>query len=285
MTSGKPYISACPVGCDTALVDTSIVMPEGPLTRCPACGQLVSRIGEQAYWESMRRFNATGFNLPSPREDARRFRVAARRLGVISALLAQPASATRVLDVGCSRGNFLAAGVRLGYRMEGVEPAPDIAAAARAAGLDVHTGLLQDVAFPDASFDAVTLFEVIEHLQEPIALLRECRRVLKPRGILLVSTGNTASWTAAAMRERWDYLQIAKDAGHISFFNPRSIAVIAGRSGFAVERIATSRVKFHEKADVPRWRYALGKFVAEILGLPAQFAQRGHDMLAYLRRC
>jgi 2-polyprenyl-3-methyl-5-hydroxy-6-metoxy-1,4-benzoquinol methylase len=278
-----PYITACPVGCGAPLTPTAIALPEGPLRRCTACGQLLSQIGESAYWQSMRQFDQQQFNLPTPHELERRLKVARRRLNTIGALLKQLPTAIRVLDVGCSRGSFLAAGARLGFHMEGVEPAENIAAAARAGGLKVHTGLLGDIGFAAASFDAVTLFEVIEHLKEPLTLLRECRRVLKPGGLLVLSTGNTASWTVAAMRERWDYFHIAKDGGHISFYNPRSVALLASRSGFAVECTETARVKLFEQGDVARWRYAAGKLAAELLNLPARLAGRGHDMLAYLR--
>jgi len=278
-----PYITACPVGCAAPLKPTTITLPEGPLRCCTACGQLLSRIDEPAYWQSMRQFDQQQFNLPAPHEFERRLKVARRRLNKISALLNQPPAAIRVLDVGCSRGSFLAAGVKLGFRMEGVEPAPSMAAAARAQGLTAHTGLIEDIGFAAASFDAVTLFEVIEHLKEPLGLLQECRRVLNPGGLLVLSTGNTASWTVAAMRERWDYFHIAKDGGHISFYNPRSIALLASRAGFALERLETTRVKFFEQGDVVRWRYAAGKLAAELLNLPARLAGRGHDMLVFLR--
>ncbi len=280
----QPYLTACPVGCSAALVPTEIVVPEGPLRRCGECGQLLSQIGERGYWESMQQFDQQQFNLPAPHELERRFKVAGRRLNTIGALLKKPAAAIHVLDVGCSRGSFLAAGTRLGFNMEGVEPAASIAAAARAQGLKVRTGLLKDVGFAAASFDAVTLFEVIEHLKEPLMLLRECHRVLKPGGLLVLSTGNAASWTVAAMQERWDYFHIAKDGGHISFYNPRSIALLATRAGFEVERIETARVKFFEQGDVARWRYVAGKLAAELLNLPARLVGRGHDMLAFLRR-
>ena len=171
-----------------------------------------------------------------------------------------------------------------GFAAEGVEPAKHIAATARESGLNVHTGLLEDQHYPDAVFDVATLFEVVEHLREPLPLLQECRRILKPGGVLVISTGNVASWTVGAMGDRWDYFHIEKDGGHISFFNPKSIAILAAVCGFNIERIETSRVKFHEKGDISPALYTAGKLAAELLNMPAQLAGRGHDMLAYLRR-
>ena len=277
-------IQHCPVGCDAPLVASAIVLPEGALLRCAACGQLVSQITTAAYRRSMAAFDSPGFNLPSGAEAARRVALARRRLARAARLLGKTPGEIRLLDVGCSRGDFVAAAVQLGFQAEGVEPATHIAAAARAAGLSVHAGLLEEQRFAAASFDVVTLFEVIEHLPAPLALLRECHRILRPNGILIASTGNTASWTVAAMQARWDYFQVAQDAGHVSFFNPRSIALIAARTGFGVEHIGTARVRFLEAGDAPRWLYRLSKIAAELANLPARLLGTGHDMLVFLRR-
>lgn len=282
--SAGRYITACPVGCAAPLEPTDIVLPEGPLLECAACGQLVSQVSRARYWETMRAFDEPQFNQPTQRELARRMSVAQRRLKRIAALLAKPPAGLRLIDVGCSRGHFVSAAASLGFKAEGVEPAPHIAAAARATGLVVHQGLLEDLRLPDASFDAVTLFEVVEHLKEPIPLARECARILKPDGILCVTTGNAASWTVAFMQARWDYFHIEQDAGHVSFYNPASLALLGQRGGFITERIETARVKFFDKGDVARPVYALGKLAAELLSTPARLAGRGHDMIAYLRR-
>lgn len=279
------YIEACPVGCAAALTSTDIVLPEGPLLRCNACGQLMSQISEADYLSSMRAFNDAGFNLPDAHAAGRRARHAGRRLARIRALLGgQLERRLRLIDVGCSRGDFVAAATAAGFEAEGVEPAAQIAAAARIAGRNVHTGLLEAQRFADGQFDAVSLFEVVEHLRTPLALLQECRRILRPGGIMLISTGNGASWTARAMKARWDYFQTDKDAGHISFFNPQSIARLAEHASFEVAELTTNRVRFAEKGDLPGAAYMTAKLAAEALALPARLCGRGHDMLVYLRR-
>jgi SAM-dependent methyltransferase len=284
VNTSNPYVSSCPVGCNAPLEDSTLRVAEGALRRCTGCGQLLSRASEARYAETMAQFNAEDFNAPQGRELERRQNVARQRLARIASLLQKQAGDIHVVDIGCSRGQFVAAAIAAGYHAEGVEPAPRIAEAARAAGVPVRTGLLEDQHFADNSFDALTLFEVIEHLRTPLPLLAECRRILKPGGILLVSTANAESWTAAAMGAHWDYFDMERDGGHISFYNPRSIAKVAANAGFEVARVDTARVKFHDKENTPRWRYVLGKLTAEALNLPARLAGRGHDMLAYLRK-
>lgn len=281
--SDRRLIERCPVGCAAALEPTDIALPEGVLLRCGECGQLMSQIGAEAYARSMKRFDAPEFNRPTARETARRRQVAHRRLARVACLIGQPAAKCRLVDVGCSRGDFVAFAQDFGFVAEGVEPAPHIAAEARTAGRNVKTGVLEEQSYAEASFDCVTLFEVIEHLPAPLALLAECRRILRPAGVLLLSTGNAASWTARALKGRWDYFRIDQDAGHVSFFSPRSLALAAERAGFSVARIDTARVRFAEKGDVPATVYAVAKAAGELASGVARLLGRGHDMVAYLR--
>lgn len=280
----EPWISTCPIGCSAPLTNTALVLHEGALRRCTACGQLVSSATIARYRETMAQFDASEFNRPQGRALARRDAVARRRLARIAGLLGKTPRDIHLLDVGCSRGQFVATAAQAGFAAEGVEPAPQIAQAARETGLTIHTGLLEEQHFAEASFDALTLFEVIEHLAAPLSLLAECRRVLRPGGVLMLSTGNAASWTVAAMGAGWDYFDMARDGGHVSFFNPHSIALLATRAGFSVDHIVTARVKFHEKETTPRWRYLPGKIIAEALNLPARLTGHGHDLLACLRK-
>jgi 2-polyprenyl-3-methyl-5-hydroxy-6-metoxy-1,4-benzoquinol methylase len=277
-------METCPVGCNAPLETTGHILPEGALLRCTACGQLLSQCNQARYLESMQEFDDPQGTLPRAGSEGGRMRRSKKFLDRIARLLGQPPGEIRLLDVGCSSGAFLQAAVKLGFRAEGVEPAPKAAATAQAAGLKVHRGLLHEVGYADGQFDAITLFEVIEHLQHPQALLKECQRILRPGGILLVGTANAKSWTMAAQGARWEYLHIAKHGGHVSFFTPQSMALLAERTGFTLAEVRTRGVRFREKGDCPQPVYRLAKLAGELLNIPAILLNKGHDMAVYLKR-
>lgn len=274
----------CPLECQAGLSATALVLPEGLLLRCNACSQLVSQADAQRYAASMQEFDDPRGTAPDARAAARREELAHRRVRRIAQLVGRATQGMRLLDVGCSSGAFLASAKKLGCEVQGVEPATRAAESARALGLEVFTGTLEQARFADETFDAVTLFEVIEHLTAPIVLLKEIQRVLRPGGVLLVGTGNSASWTVQALGERWDYFSIDRHGGHISFFNPASMHLAAQRSGFEVTRIETRNVNLQDRYSGSRVGYRLAKLAAQLLNAPARALGRGHDMLAYLRK-
>jgi SAM-dependent methyltransferase len=277
------YLTACPVGCAKPFSTSDIVLPEGPLVRCTECGQLISQCSETQYLRSLQTFDTSTGTFPGAESLGRHEEVSARRLRKVLALLGKQPEEARLLDVGCSSGAFLMTARKMGLDTAGVEPSAEAAETARRAGLNVFTGFLEAARFPDASFDAATLIEVIEHLRDPRPLLAECRRVLKPGGILLITTPNAASWTAGLMGSRWDGFNLTAMGGHVSFFNPRSIRLIAARTGFELVRIETRNVRFFERGQCPDAIYRAAKIVSELLNWPAQLLGQGHDMYAYLR--
>jgi SAM-dependent methyltransferase len=280
----RPFIISCPVGCLSLRVPTDIVLAEGPLLRCSDCMQLVSQCTEERYRQSMVEFDDPRGTLPGPDSAARYAERMRKCLARIGSLLPRPPGEIRLLDVGCSTGAFLTVARGMGFITEGVEPAPQAAHAAQAAGLRVHQGLLEEIALPDRSFDVITLFEVIEHVGEILPIFRECHRILKPDGLLIISTGNADSWAASFMSSRWEYFQIGRHGGHVSFFNPFSVRLLAERSGFRIESIRTHGMRFYEKGEVHPVVYRLAKIAAELMNLPSQLFGKGHDMLVCMRR-
>ncbi|HSA62230.1 MAG TPA: class I SAM-dependent methyltransferase [Nitrospiraceae bacterium] len=278
-------IVSCPVGCGKDLVETDVALPEGKLLRCAACGQLVSQISESDYIASMGEFDSATGTLPTASSQGRHDSRAARMFTHLREMLRMGEGARiRLLDIGCSTGALMMSAQRCGIDVEGVEPARRAALAAQAAGYKVFPGTLAEAGFPSASFHAATLIEVIEHLREPGDVLREAWRILEARGVLIVGTGNAGSWTVTFMKGGWDYFQVNRHGGHISFFTPQSLDLLAARCGFRVEWLETRHVRFVESYQASPVVYRGLKVLGEVLNVPARLLNRGHDMLAFLRK-
>lgn len=172
--------------------------------RCPLCGasaarRLVTKRGhdvlrcrrchvvfawpQPAAAEIEAQYSAATYH--DEEDEAARRRIAAQRL---AQLQEQMPRRGRVLDVGCARGAFLAVARGEGWDAVGLDLDRKAVEAARGRGLDVRHGALEPGAFPPASFDAVTLFDLIEHVPDPRQLLAACREVLRPGGLLVITT-------------------------------------------------------------------------------------------------
>ncbi len=208
----------CPIGHLNSLFPTNVVLLEGPLLECSACGQMVSVCSKKRYHESMQEFNTSEGTLPNEASIHRSFKLHAKRLSLIQNLLKLAAKDIKILDVGCSSGAFLESARRMHFKIEGFEPAPAAAATARSAGFTVYEGSLENPEIPRNYFNVLTIFEVIEHLFNPKQFLERCKSLLAPGGILLINTGNTDSWTQNLLGSAWEYYDIDKHGGHISFF-------------------------------------------------------------------
>jgi len=284
MSSSTPLFSRCPLGCNAEIEVTDIVLPEGALHRCTTCGQLLSACDREWFDTSMQEFNSPEGTLPEGKAESRHVQRISRTLLTAAQRLGFKPEQARHLDVGCSSGSVLAVSRDLGFRCQGVEPAPEAAATAQKQGLEVFQGYLQEAGFPDNHFDIVTLFEVIEHLTEPLDLISEIRRILKPGGLLLIGTGNADSWTVKYLGSRWEYFDIRLHGGHISFFTPKSMHLLADHCGLQVADIETKRVNLAERKDVSPLAYQFTKAARELLALPARWLNKGHDMLVTLQK-
>lgn len=277
-------LTCCPLGCSAALEQSDIRLPEGRLRRCTACGQLFSACTAERYRQSMREFDSETGTFVAKASSGRQKRRIGGLLRNGMKHLTGDRSPIRLLDVGCSSGSMLRIAREMGLDVQGVEPAPRAAATAKSLGFNVFCGLLDEAAFPDDHFDMVTLFEVIEHLERPLDLAREIYRVLRPGGVWLIGTGNAASWTARAEKEKWEYFDIDRHGGHISFFNPDSMRLLARLSGFELAGLSTRRVRLVEKHHAGPLVYQTSKILREVLELPARWLDKGHDLQVVLRK-
>ncbi|HEY7411800.1 MAG TPA: class I SAM-dependent methyltransferase [Vicinamibacteria bacterium] len=141
----------------------------------------------------------------------------------------------RVLDIGCGSGRFLAAMADRGHACEGTElTAHSGRRAASIPGVRVHVGPLAEASFPEGAFDMITLWHVLEHLRDPAASLRRCRRWLARDGWLVAAVPNTASWQARLFRAHWFHLDTPR---HLFHFTPASLATALQQAGFTAPRV------------------------------------------------
>lgn len=272
----------CPNGCRVNLSDSNIVVSEGPLKSCPECGQLVSSCSVDYYEKSNQDWNAEEGTWPSKKDFARLLKRRKRDINYIRKLLLKDYSDIHILDIGCSNGSSLLINKKLGLKAVGVDPSEKAVQNGRERGFEIHLGFLNDVGFADNSFDVITLYEVIEHVDTPIALLKECHRILRPNGIVLIGSGNTNSWTRQIQKSRWDFFNMKLHGGHINFYSTKSIKTLASATGFSVTKTRTSSVKFCEKGEISFALYRVLKIFSELLNIPARIFNKGHQMEAYL---
>lgn len=262
---------------------------ERPLRACPLCGSArIARLhGIQRYTPPFRvdRCDECGFIFMNPRftkrvirgfygedyyrgsaeyayYDERRAERFARhvwkaRLRVIG----RYADGGNFLDVGAAFGGLLReASAR--YSVYGIEPSDYSGSEARKIfGERVHIGTLADHPFEDGFFSAITMIEVIEHLADPADAIRECHRLLRDGGVLVVQTANMAGLQARLRGERYAYFM----PGHLSYFTRRNLTDLLVRSGFSrvvaylpvefglVPKLLKSRYAFKSARDYRHW--------------------------------
>jgi len=152
-----------------------------------------------------------------------------RRLGLDYDIMRLPASAgARLLEIGCGSGVFLARMRNLGWKVSGIDPDPAaVSWAQRVHHLDVTCGTWEQMRFPADSFDVITMNHVIEHVHDPVGLLTECQRMLRPGGNLVLTTPNADSWGHRMFAGDWRGLEPPR---HFMIFSTRNLEECTRRS-------------------------------------------------------
>jgi 2-polyprenyl-3-methyl-5-hydroxy-6-metoxy-1,4-benzoquinol methylase len=142
----------------------------------------------------------------------------------------------RALDVGCAAGFCMQVLSAAGFEAHGVEISAVIARHAQERlGLhSVHVGTLDGCPHPPNSFDLITMWDVVEHVVDPVALLAKARELLRPDGVLVLETQNIDSAFARLLGRRWHHY---KHGEHIYHFNPQTVRTLLRSAGFHVEKL------------------------------------------------
>jgi SAM-dependent methyltransferase len=192
------------------------------LLRCPQCGTAVTAGAPpppEAHEEGAYRPGAPrGAGAAAPILE----RFDRRRLAILEAA-APPGR--RLLDVGAGKGRFVAHARAREWDARGIEPS------ARADAAHVERATLEEAAVGPGSVDAITLWHVLEHVEDPAAALERLRGWLVPDGVLLVGVPNLASVQARVGGPRWYHLDLPR---HRTHFTADGLERLLERSGFEV---------------------------------------------------
>ena len=147
-----------------------------------------------------------------------------------------PITGGKILDVGCGVGDTLMVLKELGWETFGIDIDEATVAIAKKRGVDhVRVGAYQTIAkYPDNFFDAIRLYHVIEHLDDPMRCLRLIRRKLKTGGQLIIGTPNVESVMARIFGTYWYNLDVPR---HLVLFSPKTLLDFAEKAGFHVDAL------------------------------------------------
>lgn len=141
----------------------------------------------------------------------------------------------RLLDFGCGSGEFLRLMSSRGWSVTGLDSSSRAVDRIRQElGLNALVGSLPHLDLEPESFDVITMWHALEHVHEPVALLREARKLLAPGGKLVIAVPNIDSWPFRWFGRHWYGLDLPR---HLTHFTAASLLQMLQRSGFATEPV------------------------------------------------
>jgi SAM-dependent methyltransferase len=122
---------------------------------------------------------------------------------IVPSKIIDPVENGSVLDVGCGNGANLTRYKSLGWKTFGQDISPDSCEVAREAGHEIFTGDLFAARYPDEAFDAVTMWDSLEHIPNPADVMKEVRRIMRPGGKIYISVPNFGSRYGKDYKDKW----------------------------------------------------------------------------------
>lgn len=155
----------------------------------------------------------------------------------IQRLTGRPLSGLSVLDIGCGWGQTMKYLAQKGANCVGFDPAPEAVAYVKSCGLECEqAGMERMDVFGARRFDVVMLMNVLEHLADPVTVIRDIKAtVLSPGGVLVVEVPNEFNAFQLAAQSLYQLHQwwVAPPA-HLNYFNPETLGALLSGSGFDV---------------------------------------------------
>ncbi len=233
----RPEPTPCEA-CGARAVAPAVFTVKGyPIRRCPACGLLFT---EAAGFDASRIYTEDYFQGGAPDgyfdylgSEALLSAEYEARLETI----ARHCASGRLLEVGCATGGFLAFARRT-FAVQGLDVSAFAVEEARRKGLEVFQGGVLDAPAEEGlspPYDAVAMFDTIEHLPAPYAALERVLSLLRRGGVVVLSTGDVSSPLARLSGRRW---RLMTPPQHLWFFSQASLRALLERVGFEVVSVA-----------------------------------------------
>jgi 2-polyprenyl-3-methyl-5-hydroxy-6-metoxy-1,4-benzoquinol methylase/predicted RNA-binding Zn-ribbon protein involved in translation (DUF1610 family) len=198
--------------------------------RCPACGLLL--VHPQPEREALAELYEAAYYTKPKDHSPKNLRKWGDRVRTIETVCPP----CRVLDVGCGGGEFLTNALKRGWEAWGLELAAGaVKAMPEPVQRRVTVGTLEEAPFPEESFDALTYFDVIEHVRDPLHFLRSGRRYLRRDGMLVITTPDAGSLKARLKGRFWKYLDFNRYL-HLYHFSAETLERALTATGFEVAR-------------------------------------------------
>ncbi len=240
----------------------------GPIVRCNACGFMYQNPQPDPGWILSAYQDVVDTRYDDEREG--RLHTFRRELEQIGRLT-QPG---RLLDIGSHIGVFVEVARDMGWQADGVEPSRWAADLACSRGLSVTCGTLDDLDAPPASYDLITLWDVIEHLPDPATELRRLHALLRPGGLLAVSTMDVDAPVARLLGRHWPwYMQM-----HLFYFSRRTLTQLVERAGYEMVEVRRHRRIVRASYLVSRLERRLGRLYRPI-ARAVERSQHGHRLV------
>lgn len=220
----------CPV-CKGKRFEPLFTLSGEPFVRCSGCS--LTLINPRPPFDQIRATYDPDYSAGYTRKADKKLRRARRRVARVQRRWCRGG---RWLDVGCSAGFVVRAAEDAGFEGWGV----DIETGGIAYGRDnlglsrLAGGLLDEQGYPDAHFDVISAYDVIEHVPDLNAFLAELKRILAPRGVIDVGTPDIGHWRVPRRLEEWNEL---KPSEHLYYFDRTTLARLVERHGLAIAHV------------------------------------------------
>lgn len=202
------------------------------LTKCSDCGMIFT--AKQPSIQEQEAFYKDGYDLTrfySP--------ITKKRYEELLSEFETYKQTGRILDIGAGYGFFLEEAKNKGWDVYGTELTDEVVSICEQKGITMHKGELKTAGFPDNHFDVIVMIEAIEHVTNVGEMIGEVYRILRPGGLVYITTPNFNALNRYRLKEKYDVISYPL---HLSYFTPGTLKKLFEKRNFKTQSIKSSGI-------------------------------------------